>query len=410
MVGATVDKKQLLLAVVVSVYSINIALSAEKPDPSDWQSVAEEARGQTVYFNAWGGETRINRYIGWVSREVKARYEVTLQHVKLTDTAQAVSRILAEKQAGNMTRGAVDLLWLNGENFAALKQNDLLFGPWAEQLPNFSLVDADQFPEMREDFTVPVEGLESPWTRAQLVFYYDSDWLNDPPGSMRELLQWSTDNPGEFIYPRPPAFLGTTFLKQAILELVETTDPLYVPVDESNFDLITAPLWIYLDELHPSLLRAGRFFPAGGAELRRFLADGEISLAFSFSPGEAVTSIANGELPPSTRSYVFDQGTIGNVSFLAIPFNAQNKAAAMLVANFLLSPEAQARAHDPVHMGSSSVLSLEKLSTEARAAFDRIEMGIAAPSVEELNRKIQEPHPSWMPALEQAWLRRYTAH
>jgi putative thiamine transport system substrate-binding protein len=65
-----------------------------------------------------------------------------MTHVRLSDTADAVSRILAEKQAGNTDRGAVDLLWLNGENFASLKTNDLLFGPWAEQLPNFAWTDA----------------------------------------------------------------------------------------------------------------------------------------------------------------------------------------------------------------------------------------------------------------------------
>jgi putative thiamine transport system substrate-binding protein len=47
----------------------------------------------------------------------------------LTDTAEAVARVVAEKAAGRTEGGSVDLIWINGENFAAMKEQDLLFGP-----------------------------------------------------------------------------------------------------------------------------------------------------------------------------------------------------------------------------------------------------------------------------------------
>ena len=382
---------------------------AIEPDLSNWQTLEKQASGQTVYFNAWGGETRINRYLVWASKRVKTLYNIDLRHVKITDTAQAVSRIIAEKQAGNSERGAIDLLWINGENFSALKQNALLYGPWAEVQPNFSLVDADRFPEMREDFTIATEGFESPWTRSQLVFYYDSDVVTNAPGSIKELLQWAQDHPSEFTYPRPPSFLGSTFLKQALLELAQSSEPLYRHVEESDFALVTAPLWKYLDALHPHLLRSGRYFPLGSADLRRFMGDGETSLAFSFNPNEASLGILNGELPESVRSYVLDGGTLDNVSFLAIPFNAQHKAAAIVVSNFLLSAEAQARGSNQEYMGSTSVLSMQKLSSEFQQLFLGTAKNLAAASAEDLDRKILEPHPSWTTALERAWIQRYGA-
>ena len=80
-------------------------------------------------------------------REVKSRHGITLRHVKLTDTASAVSRILAEKTAGRDTDGSVDLIWVNGENFASLKRNGLLQQQgWAFDLENFQLTDADELP------------------------------------------------------------------------------------------------------------------------------------------------------------------------------------------------------------------------------------------------------------------------
>ena len=50
------------------------------------------AEKSVVHFNAWGGSPAINAYIQWVAQEVKSRHGITLRHVKLTDTASAVSR------------------------------------------------------------------------------------------------------------------------------------------------------------------------------------------------------------------------------------------------------------------------------------------------------------------------------
>jgi putative thiamine transport system substrate-binding protein len=383
--------------------------TAQAIEVTDWSALEQQARGQTVYFNAWGGEPRINSYLNWAAQTLEQRFDITLQHVKVADTGEAVSKIVAERQAGNDTNGSIDLLWINGENFAALKQNKLLFGPWAEEQPNFGLVNANRFPEMREDFTVPTDGLESPWTRSQLVFYHDSQWLEEPPQTIAAILDWSTSNPGEFTYPRPPAFLGSTFLKQAVLEISNKDPALFAPVTDDEFQRVTTALWDYLDALHPTLLRAGRFFPNSAAQLRRLMGDGEISLALAFNPNEALLSVRTGELPDSVRTYVLQGGTIGNVSFLAIPYNAQHKAAAMITANFLLSIEAQARASDPNHMGSTTVISIEDLDASARQQFDSVSTDLAAASPDELSRKLQEPHPSWTPALERAWIQRYSA-
>ena len=114
-----------------------VLLSAMLPPPvaaADWSDILAKARGQTVYFNAWGGGEQINAYIAWAAAELDSRYGVTLAHVKLADTADAVARVLAEKTAGRNEGGSVDLIWINGENFAAMKNAGLLFGPFAESL------------------------------------------------------------------------------------------------------------------------------------------------------------------------------------------------------------------------------------------------------------------------------------
>ena len=383
---------------------------AGTPDPTDWEAVLDEARGQTVYWYAWAGEQRANDYIDWVAGRVDEQFDITLTHVKVGDTSEAVSRVLAEKQAGNHHNGNVDLVWINGENFATMKANDLLFGPFAESLPNFALTHPEHNPEVVTDFTLPTEGYESPWGRAQITFYYDSNEVEAPPQDIHALRAWAEANPGRFTYPRIPDFTGSTFLKQALTELTDENEALSAPVEASDFAAITAPLWDYLDALHPHLWRSGRQFPATGPDMRSLMGNGELALAFTFTPSEPAAAVADFELPPSTRSYVPEGGTLGNVHFVTIPFNSPHKAGAMMVADFLLSPEAQAHKQDLAVWGDRTVLDVTRLNEESQAMFALNTSNPAMLPPGALQKTLPEPHPSWMTALQDAWLARYVGN
>ncbi len=396
-----------LLAGLASTALLAAPAISQTPDPADWEAVLAEARGQTVFWNAWGGSNTTNDYIAWAAEEVADRYGVTLTHVKLSDTAEAVSRVIAERAAGKDDGGAVDLIWINGENFAAMKDQGLLFGPWAWDLPNWAFVDPEQNPAVISDFTVPTDGFEAPWSMAQVVFFHDTARLADPPRSMPALLDWARANPGRFAFPQPPDFLGSTFLKQALVELAPDPSVLQGPVSDAVYDTATAPLWAFLEALTPNLWRGGAAYPQSGPRLIQLMADGEIDLAPSFDPNEASNAIVNFELPDSVRTYVLDAGTIGNASFVAIPYNANAKAGAMVLANFLLSPEAQARKQDPAVWGIGTVLSMDRLTPEDRALFDALELGIATLPPEELGQPLPEPHPTWMVRLEEDWIARF---
>ncbi|MGE3310618.1 MAG: ABC transporter substrate-binding protein [Limisphaerales bacterium] len=393
---------------VLAVLALAGLPSVRGASTNSWTVILAEARGQTVYWNAWGGDDRINAYIAWAAAEAKKRFGIEVRHVKLGDTSEAVSRVLAEKAAGNDDRGSVDLIWINGENFSAMKRHGLLHGPFVDRLPNFRFVDTVSKPTL-VDFSVPVDGFEAPWSMAQFVFLYDSRRVGDPPTSAAALLEWAKANPGRFSYPQPPDFLGTTFLKQILLELATDRAPLYRSVDEHQFAAISAPLWAYLDELHPVSWRKGRVFPANGPAQTRQLADGEIDIALSFSPEAASSGIETGQLPETVRTFVWKRGTLGNASFLAIPYNGRAKSGALVLVDFLLSPEAQARKADPRHLGSPTVLSLDKLSPTDLMIFQALPKGKATPSLEELGTPVPELHPYWMDRLEKQWLTRYAA-
>lgn len=390
--------KKLLLGLAISLATSlpTVQASAETSAATSWQQTVDKAQGQTVYFNAWGGSQEINDYLRWAGRQLQAQYGVTLKHVKVADIAETTQRLLAEKTAGKHSGGSVDMVWINGENFRSMKQSSLLYGPFTEQLPNWEFVDKSL--PIDEDFTEPTNGLEAPWGVGQLVFIHDKQTLNNPPQSFSELLSLAKAFPGKVSYPQPPEFHGSSFLKAALIELTDNKDALYQPVDakteKAKFDQVTAPLWQYLDQLHPVSWQQGKRFPSGTSETIQLLDDQQLLLAITFNPNAANAAIEHGNLVETAQTYAFNQGALSNIHFLAVPWNASAKEGALVAINFLMSPEAQARKADAAIWGDPSVLKQSALANGEARGFS-------------LFKSIPEPHPSWLTALELEWQKRY---
>ncbi len=395
----------LALIILAAAYGITNYINKNEKSFGD---VASASSGQIVHFNAWGGSPAINEYISWAGARLKEDHNITLVHVKLTDTADAVNRILAEKTAGRAKGGSVDLIWVNGENFASLKRNGLLRrDAWAFDLPSWRFTDVNALPALVTDFGNPTDGLESPWGRAQLVFAYDQDNVANPPRSAMALKEWIISNPGRFTFPQPPAFTGTSFLKQIAIELSSDQSVFAQDAATVDTDAALAPLWTWLDEVAPFLWQKGRSYPKNYTHLSQLLGDGEINIAMAFNPAKFSNDIKTGALPNTIRTYIHDGGTLANIHYVAIPFNAKSAEAAMITADFFLSPEAQIRKANSDIWGDPTVLSMAKLSPEDQDAFNALPRGIATLTEAELSASIPEPHPSWVSVLEKGWESRY---
>ena len=370
----------------------------------DWKTIAATAKGQEVFFNAWGGGDTINAYIQWAAGEVMKRYGVKVTHVKLADTGEAVKRVRDEVAAAK-SDGTVDLIWINGENFKTMKTEKLLFGPFAAQLPSFANVDTKGKPTTLQDFTESVDGLESPWGMAQLTFFADGAKVAKPPMSMAELLAFAKANPGRVTYSAPPDFHGTTFVKQAMIEAVNDKTIFAKPVDKARFEVAVAqPLYGFLDALKPNLWREGKQYPKTQAEITQMVADGELLMGLTFNPNEPANLVSAGKLPKTTVAWQNSKGTIGNTHFVAIPANAKAKEGAQVLANFLLSPEAQARKADIKVWGDPTVLDVLKLQGEDAKAF----AADAGPGAVTLpGPAILEPHATFVKLIEETWLAKY---
>ncbi|MGF1473803.1 MAG: ABC transporter substrate-binding protein [Rubrobacteraceae bacterium] len=373
--------------------------SGENRSFSDLEAAA---RGTTVNFFLWGGDEEINAYVDdYVASRMREESGITVKRTPLPDTADAVNKLLNEKSAGK-DEGTIDLVWINGENFATGADADLWFGPWAEELPNARYIDWES-PSISRDFGYPVEGREAPWGKAQFVMIQDSAKVKNPPRTMDQLLSWTEENPGRFTYPAPPDFTGNAFIEQAFYGVTNKVEPYQKPFDEEVFEEQAPGLYDFLNELEPNLWRNGETYPESSAKLEELYQNGQVHLSMSYNPQLAQRQIEKGLYPESTRTYLLDGGTLSNTHYVAIPFNAPNKAGAQVLSNFLQSPEAQLEKQDPGGWGDLTVLQLDRLPEGEREEFARLSGGATLPTGVLQENRVPEARTEWLLALEEGW-------
>jgi putative spermidine/putrescine transport system substrate-binding protein len=394
----------LLILMLIFVFCINLAVPPCFSEAETWDTIVSKARGQTVDWFMWGGSPSVNAYInGYVASQVKELYDITVRQVPVTDIAEVVSKLVIEKQAGKNEGGEADLLWINGENFRTCKRNELLYGPFADMLPNQQFVNWDR-PSVRNDFGEPVEGLESPYGSAQVVMAYDTARMPTPPATMGELLDWIRKNPGKFSYPAPPDFTGSVFVRHVFYHVAGDVESWQGEFDEQKFEAAAAKTYQTLRELAPSLWREGKTYPESPVRLAQLFADGEVDFAINYNPSDASKKIHDGLYPDTVRTFVFEEGTIANTHFVAIPFNASDKEGAMVVANFLLSPEAQFEKAEPTVWGDLPAIDPTRLDETWREKFAQQERGIATLPDEVLQKhQLPEPPSEILIRLEKGW-------
>lgn len=368
---------------------------------ADYDSILEQAKGTTVTFYGWGGDEQRNTWIDTeVASKLKANYDITLQRVPM-DIDQILAKLSGEKQAGSED-GTIDMIWINGENFYSAKENGLLFGPFADKLPNFEKYINKEDKENQYDFGYPIEGFEAPYGKAQLVLIGDSAKSEETPKNTQELMEYAKKYPGKVTYPALPDFTGSAFVRNIIYDIVGYEQFMDMEADKEVVRAAVKPAMDYLKELNPYLWNQGKTFPASSTLLENMFSDGEVYLNMSYSPYSAAVNIAQGKYPETAKSFLFEKGMIGNTNYIAIANNAPNKAGAMVAINEILSSELQSSQFDKLK--TVPVLDYTKLSDEEKAMFDKVDIGKGTvPQDELLEKRLPEMPAKLIPIIEEIW-------
>lgn len=403
--------KKWISLILAAVLSFSVTACSKKQEvketnimDKDWNTMLSEAKGSTVTFYGWGGSDMTNKWLDdFVAKNLKEQYDINFKRVGM-NIEDILNKLLGEKQAGT-AKGNIDIVWINGENFFTAKKNSLIFGAFADKLPNYNkLIDKNSI-EVKYDFGFPVEGLEVPYGKAQLVMLADSTKVTKAPSTHEELLQFVKNNPGKFTYPAPPDFTGSAFVRNIIFDIVGYQQFADMKADKDTVQKAIQPAIDYLKELKPYLWNQGKTYPATIDQLDNMYADGQVLMSMTYSPFSISGRVNKGELPKGTQASLFDKGTIGNTHFLTVPFNAPNKAGALVALNFILSAEAQASKYNPENWGDLPVLDNSKLDDSEKKLFQEVKLGQGTlPQDELLKHRVPEMPADLVPIIEKIWL------
>ncbi len=362
-------------------------------DKSNWQEIQASALNSTVQMSMWQGDPQINKYMAnFVVPQVKEKYGIDLK-INAGQGNELVKILLNEQEAGK-TESGTDLCWINGETFFQLRQIDALYGPFTQKLPNSNFIDFKN-PFIGKDFQQPIDGFECPWGNVQMVMIYDSVRTPRPPKTMAEFESYLRLHPNRFTIPYE--FTGMTLLKSWLIALSGSKNGLNGKFDEEKYLALSKKLWEFINRNRSYFWRNGKTYPESLAAVHLMFSNGELDFSLSNNDSEVDNKILQKIFAPTTKSYVFDSGTIQNSHYLGIPFRSNNIAGAMVVANFLISPEAQFQKLSPSVWGDGTVLDLKKLPKEWNEKFVQLPKRANSMDRSDIeNNALQEPDPVYM--------------
>ena len=426
--------KQLLAVLLIAVLGAVTAQNTEAVEFQEaflagdlaWEDVLARAEEEgTVNWFHWGGSEELNTWIDTVVKPDMAELGITLETSRIPNTRDAVDLVIADDAAGRgVGEGSVDAIWINGENFATLSRQGLNFGSFADLLPNsqyfhFDTSNPASGPNLF-DFGFPNNKEEAPWSGDQYVCYIETERLAraDAPSTFEELEAFLRENPGRFTYIRPPHFNGNTFVQTVLYALNADgsgADPFQLNAEDlgaEEFARLTQPAYDYLKNIEPFLLggggadgeRGSPIYPEDDSALEALFTNGEIDMGCKFGMYGTATNIENGTFSETTENIIFPtSGMIKNKNFIGVPANSPNPAAAMVLVNYLSSPENQISKLATI--GYNLGVDADLLSAEQQAEATEVAPSLAGITLEELGQAtVPDTNASLIDIIETTWI------
>ncbi|WP_042276694.1 ABC transporter substrate-binding protein [[Clostridium] dakarense] len=361
---------------------------------SSYEEILKAAKGSTVNFYGYGGDEVMNKWFDTeVIPQMKEKYDIKVKRIGM-DIENILNQLLSEKQVNN-SKGVIDVVWINGENFKTAKDNDLLFGPFVEKLPNYKNYVDIKSEGVNIDFGTNVDGMEAPWGKAQFAVIKNSSNINEAITNTENLKEAIKKYPGKFTYPALPDFTGSAFVRNVIYDIVGYDNVKNLPEDEEKVKEAIKPAIDYLNEIKPYLWNKGKTYPQTASQLDNMYSDNEVYFDMTYSPNGVMSRVNSGEFSKDTEIIEFDKGNISNTHFLAIPKSSQNHAGAMVLIDYLMSIESQSSKSNIENWGDTTVLDIDKINDKEKSKFsDSI---IIEKSVPELKAGL-------VPIIEKIWI------
>lgn len=333
--------------------------------PSEWQLMLDSSKNTTlnVYYDYTDPVAK-----AWMESNMVPYMETTLG-VKVVLNALNYSEMLAslkDEKLNEISLGKADLILLSKKGFKDLKSAEVLYGPFANKLPNVAMNQVAESYENTWLDGVTTDNMAVQLGKSQLVLFYDEDVMEQPPASLSDLKAYVKANPGKFSFPSLDTLEGQAFVNTLAASLCDQKKLYEGNLKPAELNALFAPVAAFLKEIKPSMYMEGKVRPKDVAEMDRLFKEGQLAFSMSLNQNKVTQMVKDEKFPDGAKAYVLSSGTTGFGQYAVIPFNSSNKSGAMTVLNAFLTGEIQGDKYDPKNWGNlPSVDPMKMEKTEA---------------------------------------------
>lgn len=213
-----------------------------------------------------------------------------------------------------------------------------------------------------------------PYRGSSVLLAYNSDKVPTPPKTLDDLIAWIKANPGRFTYNSPnTGGSGQSFVTTVLDKFVPDADRQQMVTSyakdlekdwNKGFDLLAS--------LNPYIYQKGLYMNGNVATID-LLGSGQIWMAPVWSD-MLLSGLKTGQLPATTKyTQITDPSLTGGAAYLGIPKTSPRQAAALKLANWLLTPAAQTMMVDSV--SGYPVINVNLLPAELQTTFEGTDSG-----------------------------------
>lgn len=294
----------------------------------DWAAIEEAAKAEgEVTFTVWYNEAGFTELL----KLFTDKYGIKVNMV-ISDEEAVVQKALAEKD-GKV--GTLDVAVVPN-TVKTLLDAKIMYGPIMDKMESADLLDPglSQYQE-----GVDHQGYVVPFYLNQTGFLYNSNKFSpaDLPQNWDDLNAYIQANPKKFgICVPEKGGSGQAFTMLAIQEITGGLEQYYGDIDADESKTASwEKVWAWFNENEDKITLT----TSNNDSISR-LNQGELDLIVAWTDDTAVARAA-GELGDQAVMYIPEMGTAGGGDTLGVFANAEHKAAALLLVNWLLSNEAQ---------------------------------------------------------------------
>ncbi len=306
----------------------NAGGNAEKKDylNMSWEEIEEEAKKEgEVVFYSWHSEDLWKQ----VAEDFEKKYGIKM---KVVIADNSLSQLLAEKDAA---KSSADVYIVGGgPNVKTAMDAGLMLGPI---LPKMESKDqlSPALSEVQEG--IPHNGYLVPLYRNQTGLLYNPEKVKNPPQTFDELVKWMEENPKQFGFSDPTkGGTGEAFIQTVISHVGGGLDKYK---GDTELDPEKVKDWDKVWKWFNDRKDLYTVTASNADSLSRFNQH-ELTLTVAWDDS-VLKAWKKGELFKESKLYIPDMGMPGGGDTVGISKNAEHKAAALLLINYLTSAETQ---------------------------------------------------------------------